>query len=99
MKTWLFPARPLVSQVPYLKLSWNPAGRFGGWDVGRAAHKGLGAQGGSRLVANLFEALDPDRMTDTGMYVWAAILTLVGLAASYAIAAGWQRWKEKKKEA
>lgn len=63
------------------------------------AHKGLVARGEWRLVANLFEALDPDQMTDTGMYVWAVILTIVGLAASYAIAVGWQRWKEKRKEA
>lgn len=43
--------------------------------------------------------LDPTKMTDTGMWIWAGILTAVGLAASYAIAVGWQRWKEKKRDA
>lgn len=37
-------------------------------------------------------------MDDEGMWVWAGILTLVGLVASLAIAAAWQRWKDKKKE-
>lgn len=41
--------------------------------------------------------LDPDRMTDTGMWAWAAILTLVSLAASYFVAVAWQRWKDKKR--
>lgn len=50
-------------------------------------------------MANLLEAMDPGRMTDTGMWIWAGILTVVGLAASYGIALAWQRWKEKKKEA
>lgn len=59
----------------------------------------LGPESVGRLVADLFEALDPARMTDTGMWIWAGILTTVGLAASYAIALAWQRWKEKKKEA
>lgn len=42
--------------------------------------------------------LDPDRMTDTGMWIWAGILTVGGLVASYFIAVLWQRWKDRKKE-
>lgn len=49
-------------------------------------------------MADLLEALEPDRMTDTGMWIWAGILTLASLAVSYFIAAGWQRWREKRKE-
>lgn len=42
--------------------------------------------------------LDPEKMTDAGMWIWAGILTLVGLAASYVIALAWQRWKDKRKD-
>lgn len=45
------------------------------------------------------EGMEPDRMTDTGMWLWAGVLTVAGLAASYGIAFAWQRWKEKKKPA
>lgn len=38
-------------------------------------------------------------MDDAGMWTWAGILTVVGLAGSYAIAVLWQRWKEKKARA
>lgn len=43
--------------------------------------------------------MEPDRMTDTGMYVWAALITVATLAASFAVAVWWQRWKEKKRDA
>ena len=42
--------------------------------------------------------LSPAKMDDAGMWVWAGIFTLVGLAASYGIAIAWQRWKDKKNE-
>lgn len=41
--------------------------------------------------------LDFDRMDDGGMYAWAAILTVVALAASYGIAVWWQRRRDKEK--
>lgn len=47
-------------------------------------------------IGDYFGPLDPDRMTDAGMYVWAAILTIVVLAASYGVALWWQRWKDAK---
>lgn len=37
-------------------------------------------------------------MDDPGMWVWAGILTAVGLVASLAIAVLWQRWKDRQKE-
>ena len=43
-----------------------------------------------------FGPLEPDRMTDVGMWIWAGIITVVSLVASYAIAIGWQRWKDKR---
>lgn len=43
--------------------------------------------------------MDPLKMTDTGMWLWAGLLTLVGLVASFGIAMGWQKWKEKKRDA
>lgn len=59
------------------------------------AHKGHGAARPWALVA--LEFMDPDKMTTAGMLVWAAIFTVVGLVASYFIAIGWQRWKDKGK--
>ena len=35
--------------------------------------------------------MDVGKMDDGGMYVWAGILTVVGLVASYLIALAWQR--------
>ncbi|HET6403030.1 MAG TPA: hypothetical protein VFH78_00155 [Candidatus Thermoplasmatota archaeon] len=42
--------------------------------------------------------LSATKMDDGGMYAWAAILTVVGLLASYGIAVAWQRWKDRNKE-
>jgi hypothetical protein len=50
-----------------------------------------------RVRVSLLDDMDLDKMTDTGMWVWSGILTAVGLALSYGIALGWQRWKEKRK--
>ena len=41
---------------------------------------------------------DPMDMTDTGMWVYAGVFTVVGLIASFFIAVAWQRWKDKRKE-
>ena len=38
------------------------------------------------------------KMDDAGMWVWAGILTAIGLVASLGIAVWWQRSREKKKE-
>ena len=40
--------------------------------------------------------MDLDHMDDGGMYVWAGIVTVVGLLASYGIALAWQRRKAKR---
>lgn len=48
-------------------------------------------------VEEWFEQLEPDRMTDAGMWAWAVIVAVVSLAASYGIALGWQRWKARRK--
>lgn len=48
------------------------------------------------LVQLLF-SLTPGDMDDAGMYTWAGILTVLGLVASYFVAIGWQRWREKRK--
>ena len=40
--------------------------------------------------------LAPGDMDDGGMYLWAGILTVVGLAASYVIAIAWQKRKARK---
>lgn len=37
-------------------------------------------------------------MDDAGMWTWAAIVTVVGLVASFGIAVLWQRWRDKKKQ-
>jgi hypothetical protein len=43
--------------------------------------------------------LNPREMTDAGMWTWSIILTVLSLAASYAVAVAWQRYKAKKKDA
>ena len=43
--------------------------------------------------------LDFDHMDDGGMYAWAVILAVVGLAAAFGIAAWWQRWKDARRKA
>ena len=50
-------------------------------------------------MASLLEALDPDGMTDAGMYAWAAIITVLSLVASFLIAAWWQRRRDAGKRA
>lgn len=48
-------------------------------------------------IGDYFGPLEPDRMTDLGMWIWAAIIAIGSLAASYVIAVAWQRWREKRK--
>ena len=48
-------------------------------------------------IGDYFGPLEPDRMTDTGMWIWAGILTVASLVASYFVAVAWQRWKDKRR--
>ena len=41
--------------------------------------------------------MDPIKMTDPGMWIWAGVLTAISLAASYFVAIAWQRWRDKKR--
>lgn len=50
------------------------------------------------VLADLLSSLDLENMDDTGMYLWAGILTAVTLAISYGVAVWWQRWRATKKE-
>lgn len=50
-----------------------------------------------RRVVALLEDMSPTAMTDTGMWVWAGVVAVVSLAASYAIAAWWQRRRSQSK--
>lgn len=45
----------------------------------------------------IFDSLEVDHMDDTGMYVWAGILTAVSLALSFVVAVWWQKRKEEQK--
>ena len=47
------------------------------------------------VAAALLTSLDLQKMDDNGMYLWAGILTVVGLAASFGIAIWWQRRKKE----
>lgn len=40
--------------------------------------------------------LEPDRMTDTGMWIWAGLLTVGSLVASYFVAIAWQKWRSRE---
>lgn len=40
--------------------------------------------------------MQPLNMTDSGMWIWAAIILVVSLTASYFVAVAWQRWKDKR---
>src|SRR5438552_935005 len=77
-------------EVSYFKMSWNPGGPLG--RQGRASTKSLAGPRVEALVQ-----LDLDHMDDGGMYVWAVILAIVGLAAGYGFAILWQRWKDQRK--
>lgn len=48
-------------------------------------------------IGDLLGPMEPDRMTDVGMWIWAVILTIVSLLASYAIAVLWQRWRSPER--
>lgn len=91
MKTFLFPARheslrPSVFQrVVVSKGAARPCG------PGERNHL-------VRPRASPVVDLTPSGMDDAGMWTWAGILTVVGLAASFGIALAWQRWKDRKKE-
>lgn len=44
----------------------------------------------------ILEGMEPDRMTDLGMWIWIAILTVAFIGASYAIAVWWQKRKDNR---
>lgn len=91
MKTFLFPARhrslrpSIFQRVVVSRWAARPCGR------GERNH--LVRRRAWRRVD-----LSPSAMDDAGMWTWAGILTVVGLAAAFGIALAWQRWKDKKKE-
>lgn len=49
-------------------------------------------------IGDYLGPLEPDRMTDTGMWIWAIIISVLSLVASYVVAVGWQKWKERQRE-
>lgn len=40
--------------------------------------------------------MDPIKMTDTGMWIWAGIITAVSLVLSYFVAIAWQKWRAQR---
>lgn len=50
------------------------------------------------VVRALLLRMSPKDMDDGGMYAWAAIVTVVGLVASYFIAVWWQKRKAGRKD-
>lgn len=92
MRTSLFPARARPLRTSYLVVARFPSGP---WD---AVARRLFSPGAVAVdVAGLAD-LDAAKMTDFGMWVWAAILTVLGLVAAFIIAVAWQRWKDSKKQ-
>jgi hypothetical protein len=47
---------------------------------------------------SLLDSMDINNMDDTGMWLWATLLAVAGLAISLAIAIGWQRWRDAAKK-
>lgn len=45
----------------------------------------------------IFDSLEVDHMDDTGMYIWAGVVTLASLALSFLVAVWWQKRKEKER--
>jgi hypothetical protein len=69
------------------------------WCGGAASVMGPRGRGPRVLaLADLLSSMDFDNMDDTGMYVWAVVLTAAGLLASWGIAVAWQRWRASKNE-
>ena len=68
----------------------------GAWEV--ASAKAMGGSRACRPMRALLLELDLNDMDDGGMYLWAGILAVVGLAASFGIALAWQRWKGARKQ-
>lgn len=49
-------------------------------------------------LASLQEAMSITDMTDTGMWIWAGVLTVVGLVTSWLIALAWLRWRRESQK-
>lgn len=62
------------------------------------AAKALGTSGCRVNVRALLLIMKPGEMDAEGMFVWAGILAVVGVAASYGIALWWQRWRASRKD-
>lgn len=95
MKTFLVPAYAVLSVTPYFYLSRFPRGR-----AGRLADRPQ-RPWGRQVVGSTMQApalvMQPGEMDAAGMFVWAGILAVVGVAASYGIALWWQRWRASQK--
>lgn len=88
---------PGLSALSYFKMSCFPRESSAPGRQGRevATANVMGPLPGRRSVG-LLDSLEVDHMDDTGMWLWAAILTVVGLGASWLIAVWWQKRKERR---
>jgi len=50
------------------------------------------------VLASLLDSMQIDKMDDTGMWIWAVVLTVASLAVSLAIAVFWQKWRAGQKQ-
>ena len=95
MKTFLVPAQVVALLdalfLPVAVPSWAPGTR------GEGAAKALGTLRCRVNVDALLLVMTPGEMDEAGMYVWAGILAVVGVGASYGIALAWQRWRSSQK--
>lgn len=90
-ENFLFPAQHGLSKGRYFNVLSFPTG-----------HGGPVHLGATRVMCRDRRRDDVDlslsKMDDAGMWVWAGILTVVGLALSYGIAIAWQRWKDRTQD-
>lgn len=50
------------------------------------------------LAPPVLAQMDPLKMTDTGMWIWAGILFAASLVLSYFVAVAWQKWRAQREE-
>ena len=108
MKTSPVPARSGALRHSYFNVSWNPSGPRWRAPLGTRCLPGVAAtnvmtragRGAAVPVApaDLLSSMDLDNMDDTGMYVWAGVLTVAFLVVSWFVAVAWQRWRAAQKE-